>query len=141
MKDPTLSALADQPSAASRPSNNPKTPPQITVLALNGRPEALSLEGAPAQLVPYREDLDLGALGNGEIVAGSPETTMRTALEVRHETGRAMPLLDGGGRLIGVIGAAELLAALVHRGAGLKPSRDADLDANAAAGDAAPPDG
>ena len=68
------------------------------------RPEALSLEGAPAQLVPYREDLDLGALGNGEIVAGSPETTMRTALEVRHETGRAMPLLDGRGRLIGVIG-------------------------------------
>ena len=38
----------------------------------DGRPEALSLEGAPAQLVPYREDLDLGALGNGEIVAGSP---------------------------------------------------------------------
>ena len=37
MKDPTLTALADQPRAASRPSNNPKTPPQITVLALNGR--------------------------------------------------------------------------------------------------------
>ena len=109
----------------------------------DGRPEALSLEGAPAQLVPYREDLDLGALGNGEIVAGSPETTMRTALEVRHETGRAMPLLDGGGRLIGVIGAAELLAALVHRGAGPKPSRDADSDAMAVAdaGDAAPPEG
>ena len=32
----------------------------------DGRPEALSLEGAPAHLVPYREDLDLGALGNGQ---------------------------------------------------------------------------
>ena len=86
-----------------------------------GRPTALALEGAPARLVPHRDDLDLGALGNGEIVAGGPETTMRTALEVRHETGRAMPLLDGGGRLIGVIGAAELLSALVHRGAGPAP--------------------
>ena len=28
-----------------------------------------------------------------------------------------MPLLDGGGRLIGVIGAAELLSAMVRRGA------------------------
>ena len=99
-----------------------------------GRPKALSLEGAPAQLVPYREDLDLGALGNGEIVAGGPETTMRTALEVRHETGRAMPLVDDGGRLIGVIGASELLAALVHRGAGSAPA-----DGEAGAGDPAPP--
>ena len=38
MKDPTLTALADQPRAASRPSNNPKTPPQITVLALSVKP-------------------------------------------------------------------------------------------------------
>ena len=91
-----------------------------------GRPEALSLEGAPAQLVAHREDLNLGTLGNGKIVAGSPETTMRTALEVRHETGRAMPLLDDGGRLVGVIGAAELLAALVHRGAGPAPPKKED---------------
>ena len=91
-----------------------------------GRPAALALEGAPAQLVPHRQDLDLGTLGNGEVVAGSPETTMRTALEVRHETGRAMPLLDAEQRLIGVIGAAELLSALVHRGAGPALARDAD---------------
>ena len=77
-------------------------------LDAEGRPEALSLEGAPARLVHHREDLDVGALDNGVIVAGGPETTMRTALEVRHETGRAMPLVDGEGRLIGVIGAAEL---------------------------------
>ena len=90
-------------------------------LDADGRPAALAIERAPARLVPHRDGLDLAALGNGEIVAGSPETTMRTALEVRHETGRAMPLLDGGGRLIGVIGAAELLAAMVHRGAGPAP--------------------
>ena len=86
-------------------------------LDAEGRPGALALQGAPAQLVPCREGMDLSALGKGEIVAGGPETTMRTALEVRHETGRAMPLLDGGGRLIGVIGAAELLSAMVRRGA------------------------
>ena len=54
MKDPTLSALADQPSAASRPSNNPKTPPQITVLALSGRPRS------PAQLRHWPLLYDLG---------------------------------------------------------------------------------
>ena len=90
----------------------------------DGRPEAFSLEGARAALVPYREGLDLASLANGTIVAGSPETTMRAALEVRHETGRAMPLLDGEGRLIGVIGASELMAALVHRGAGAAPPGD-----------------
>ena len=103
----------------------------------DGRPEAFSLEGTRAVLVPYREGLDLAALGNGTVVAGSPETTMRTALEVRHATGRAMPLLDGEGRLIGVIGAAELVAALVHRGAGPKPEGDAELDEGAPA----PPEG
>ena len=61
---------------------------------------------------------------------------MRTALEVRHETGHAMPLLDDGGRLIGVIGAAELLAALVHRGAGDPPPKDE----GAPAADPAPPE-
>ena len=100
-----------------------------------GRPAALALEGAPARLVPHRDGLDLGTLGNGEVVAGSPETTMRTALEVRHETGRAMPLLDAERRLIGVIGAAELLSALVHRGAGPAPARGAD----APEADPAPP--
>ena len=90
----------------------------------DGRPEAFSLEGTRAVLVPYREGLDLASLGNGTIVAGSPETTMRTALEVRHQTGRSMPLLDGEGRLVGVIGAKELLAALVHRGAGEPPPKD-----------------
>ena len=97
-------------------------------LDADGRPEALSLEGTRAVLVPYRDGLDLAALGNGTIVAGGPETTMRTALEVRHETGRAMPLVDDEGRLIGVIGAAELLAALVHRGAGPAPA-DGEADA------------
>ena len=102
----------------------------------DGRPEAFSLEGVRAALVPYREGLDLTSLGNGAIVAGSPETTMRTALEVRHETGRAMPLLDDGGRLVGVIGAKELLAALVHRGAGAAPPADEE----APAADPAPPE-
>ena len=94
-----------------------------------GRPQGLALEGAPARLVPHEEGLDPAGLGNGEVVAGGPETTMRTALEVRHKTGRAMPLLDGAGRLIGVIGAAELLSAMVHRGAGPEPAIGEDVSA------------
>ena len=94
-----------------------------------GRPQGLALEGAPARLVPHEEGLDPAGLGNGEVVAGGPETTMRTALEVRHKTGRAMPLLDAAGRLIGVIGAAELLSAMVHRGAGPEPATGEDVSA------------
>ena len=62
MKDPTLSALADQPSAASRPSNNPKTPPQITVLALTVKAER-------RVLASMRAGRGKGmALANGEMV-------------------------------------------------------------------------
>ena len=94
-----------------------------------GRPQGLALEGAPARLVLHEEGLDPAGLGNGEVIAGGPETTMRTALEVRHKTGRAMPLLDEAGRLIGVIGAAELLSAMVHRGAGPEPATGEDMSA------------
>ena len=40
-----------------------------------------------------------------------------------------MPLLDDGGRLIGVIGATELLAAMVHRGASEPPPDDEEAPA------------
>ena len=77
------------------------------------------LNGAPARLIPYRNDIELPKLAAGDVLAGAPDTTMRAAIEVHHTTGRAMPLLDEQHRLIGVIGTAELLSALLHRGAGL----------------------
>ena len=84
-----------------------------------GRPAEVTLNGAPARLVPYRNDIELPGLAAGDVLTGAPDTTMRTAIEVHHATGRAMPLLDEQRRLIGVIGTAELLSALLHRGAGL----------------------
>ena len=42
---------------------------------------------------------------------------MRAAIEVRHATGRPMPLIDGDGFLVGVIGENELLTGMMRRAA------------------------
>ena len=60
------------------------------------------------------------ALGDGAYVAGAPETPIRDAIEVSHATGRPMPVLDAEGRLLGVVGERELIAAMLRRSA---PSR------------------
>ncbi len=98
-----------------------------------GKPVDVTLAGVRARLIPYRDGMELAGLGPGEVVVGGPETTMRAAIEVRHATGRAMPLLDEEQRLIGVVGTAELLAALTHRGVGCEKA-----DKAGPGGDAAP---
>jgi len=40
---------------------------------------------------------------------------MRAAIEVRCATGRPMPLIDGDGALVGVIGEDELLTGMLRR--------------------------
>ena len=55
MKARSLTALADQQSAASRPSNNPKTPPSSNDRALTGPSLALAKEEQREQLEAVRE--------------------------------------------------------------------------------------
>ncbi len=81
----------------------------------DGRPTASTADGVPARLVVYNPSLELTSLAATDIVTGTLETTMRTAIEVRHATERPMPLLDEAGRLVGVIGAIELLAGMLRR--------------------------
>jgi len=61
------------------------------------------------------DDVDDG--GDDVIFLGTPETSMRAAVECHHRSGRALPIVDGDRRLIGVIGAAELVAGMMRRGA------------------------
>jgi len=80
-----------------------------------GRMTEVRVDGRPARCVAWSSDLDPAVLGADDVVTGDLEITMRAAIEVRHATGRAMPLLDGEGRLAGVIGTAELLAGMMRR--------------------------
>ncbi len=80
-----------------------------------GRPAEVMADGAPGRLVLHHDSLDLGSLGAGDVVAGTPATPMRVAIEVRHATGLPLPILDEGGRLVGVIGISELLGAMLRR--------------------------
>ncbi len=80
----------------------------------NRRPEAFFSNGAESRCVPWSPDLALDTVRDG-FVSGTPETPMRTAIEVRRATGRPMPLIDGDGVLVGVIGEDELLAGMTRR--------------------------
>ncbi len=78
------------------------------------RPTAFLADGAEARCVPWSPDLALETVRDG-FVSGTPETPMRTAIEVRRATGRPMPLIDGEGVLVGVIGEDELLTGMTRR--------------------------
>ncbi len=65
--------------------------------------------------VEWTPTLDIGDGANGAIISGTAATPMRAAIEALHATGTPMPVLDGDGRLIGAIGAAELVAGMLRR--------------------------
>ena len=77
-------------------------------------PEAFYDNGEEAGCLVYEPALDLAGVGSA-FVSGAPDTPMRIAIEVRHATGRPMPLIDGDGRLIGTIGEDELLAGMLRK--------------------------
>ena len=78
------------------------------------RPEAYLSNGTKADCISWSPGLELGSVRDS-FVSGTPDIPMRTAIEVRHTTGRPMPLLDGNGFLVGVIGDDELLAGMMRR--------------------------
>ncbi|EAU61841.1 glycine betaine transport ATP-binding protein opuAA [Stigmatella aurantiaca DW4/3-1] len=82
-------------------------------LSAEGRPGVLSIGGKAGRLVAYDETLVLEALPEDVLITGPLETSMRTALTVNHSTGRPMLLLDGDGRLRGVISEWDILRAMV----------------------------
>jgi glycine betaine/proline transport system ATP-binding protein len=81
------------------------------------RPEAFLSNGAAVACVAWSPDLELAALRDG-FVSGTPDTPMRIAIEIRHATGKPMPLIDADGCLVGVVGGDELLAGMLRRSGG-----------------------
>ena len=87
-------------------------------LSAEGRPTRVSIQGRTGRLVAYDESLPLETLSDDVLVTGPLETGMRTALAVNHSTGRPLLLLDGEGKLRGVISEWDLLRAMTDERAG-----------------------
>lgn len=80
-----------------------------------GRPTDVRVGERPAEFVPYGTELDLAALPEHVMVTGDERTPMRAAVMVRQTTRRPMVLLDGGGRLLGVVGEYELFRGMLKQ--------------------------
>ena len=83
-------------------------------LDADGGPVEASVEPGPASLRRYGPEMDLAALAAGDICAAPTDLRMRTAIEIRHRTGRPVLMVEDG-RLIGVIGDEEIYRGLVGR--------------------------
>ncbi len=81
-----------------------------------GAPAGVTIEGKPGRLAAFRPDLDLMAIGaDGEvIVTASANIMMKTAIEIRHATGRPVALLEDD-RLIGVVGDEEIYKGMLRQ--------------------------
>ena len=84
------------------------------VLDADGKPVEATVEPAPASIRRYDAKTDPAALAAGDICAAPAGLRMRTAIEIRHRTGRPVLMVEEG-RLIGVIGDEEIYRGLVGR--------------------------
>jgi glycine betaine/proline transport system ATP-binding protein len=88
------------------------------LLRLNGsgQPDSVTIEGKPGKLVAYRPDLDLAGIAAAcdTIVTAAADIRMKTAIEIRHITGRPVALMEDG-RMIGVIGDDEIYRGMLRQ--------------------------
>ncbi len=88
-----------------------------------GRPLAFLIDGVACRAQPATAEggAPPNPASSGDaahtLFTGTPETSMRVAIEVCHRSGRPMPILDRDGRLVGALGTAELIAGMLRRGA------------------------
>ncbi|MDX1529084.1 MAG: hypothetical protein R3337_10695, partial [Gammaproteobacteria bacterium] len=80
----------------------------------DGRPQRVTVNGAEGRLVPYAEDLDCSSLGREDIVTATPDIIMRSAIEIRQQTGTPIVFLEDG-KMIGVIGDDEIYRGILRQ--------------------------
>jgi glycine betaine/proline transport system ATP-binding protein len=85
-------------------------------LNARGEPDEASIEPEPAAIRHYSPEMDTATLTGSTICAATPDLPMRTAIELRHCTGRPVLLVEEG-RLVGVIGDDEIYRGLMSQGA------------------------
>jgi glycine betaine/proline transport system ATP-binding protein len=83
----------------------------MTTLDAKGRPASVRIAGRPGRLVGF-EDRDMA--GADMIVLAPADIKLRTALELRHQTGNPVALVENG-RLIGAIGDDEIYRGILRQ--------------------------
>ncbi len=96
-------------------------------LDATGLPQRVSVNGTEGRLVPYDDDLDLSSLGREDIVTASPEIIMRSAIEIRQQTGTPIVFLEDG-KMIGVIGDDEIYKGILRQTALADMAQGGDQD-------------
>ncbi len=81
-----------------------------------GAPAGVTVEDKPGRLVRYEGPNSLDGLGKDVVVLASPEIRMREALEIRHQTGGAVALVEDG-KLIGLVGDDEIYQGILRQSA------------------------
>lgn len=81
-----------------------------------GRLEAVRINGTEARVLPYRPGMNLEGIAADcdTVITATPALLMKTALEIRHATGRPVPLLEGE-RLLGVVGDEEIYRGILRQ--------------------------
>ncbi|MBT8364669.1 MAG: choline ABC transporter ATP-binding protein [Deltaproteobacteria bacterium] len=80
----------------------------------DGRPDLITLSGAALNLIYLQNDTDLQGLPRGGIVMAEIETPMKAVIEINHFTGLPVPVLDSAGKLLGVVGPAEIFRGILR---------------------------
>ena len=79
-----------------------------------GAPKEVSLDQRPGRIVPYEDGMDMDALDHDVIVTADPDMRMRTAIELRHATGRPVILVSDG-KMVGVCGDEEIYRGILRQ--------------------------
>jgi len=83
-------------------------------LSPDGGPAGAWVEGKQVPLTAFRTGEDATSLPCDTMVTASPEIRMRTAIEIRHQTGTPVVFLDDG-KVVGVIGDDEIYQGLLRQ--------------------------
>jgi glycine betaine/proline transport system ATP-binding protein len=78
-----------------------------------GRVQRIACNDRPMEWVPFRDDLDLSGLPENTLVTAEMRTSMRSAAAINQVRGMPLPVVDGSGRLVGVVGTAEIIGGIV----------------------------
>ncbi|MEX0923080.1 MAG: choline ABC transporter ATP-binding protein [Rhodovibrionaceae bacterium] len=85
-------------------------------LSLDGKgaPKEVTLDRRPGKILPYQDGMDLSQLGHDVIVTADPDMKMRTAIELRHATGRPVILVSDG-KMVGICGDEEIYQGILRQ--------------------------
>jgi glycine betaine/proline transport system ATP-binding protein len=86
----------------------------ICHLDSRAQPRRITFSGNKLNLIQIQDDLNLENTAEGTMVMATMKTLMKTAVGIYHCTHLPVPVVDGHGRLIGVVGAEEIFRGILR---------------------------